>query len=157
MRAQAEVLDRAIDAGDAHHVAGTELVLEDDEDAGQPVPHEGLRAEADGDAHHPEAGDGGTDVEPEDAEDHEERDDRQQRTADADAQALDGAHSALQLPSREQVAGVAGPALDEVPDAHPRRRAEDRVGDERDEHHASDLEGGHRPIRQHEVVHRSRW
>ena len=151
--AQAEVLDGAVDPGDADHVPGAELVLQDDEDAGQPVLDEGLRPEPHGDPDHAEARHRRTDVEPEQAEDHEHRDDRQQGAADADRQALDRRDPALELARGKQLGGVAGATLEKVADADPRGRSEHQVGDERHEHDAAHLERGHGPVRQHEVVH----
>ena len=62
---QAEVLDRAGDAGDRDDVAPAELVLDEDQAAVQVVADEALGPEADGDADDAEAGDGRADVEPE--------------------------------------------------------------------------------------------
>ena len=62
---QAEVLDRARDAGHADDVALGELVLDEDERAVEVVAHERLRAEPDRDADDAEAGHRRTDVEPE--------------------------------------------------------------------------------------------
>ena len=61
---QAEVLDRAGHAGDRHHVALAELVLDEDQAAVEVVADEALGAEADRDPDDAEAGDRGTDVDP---------------------------------------------------------------------------------------------
>ena len=71
---QAEVLDRARDAGHADHVAFGELVLDEDERAVEVVAHERLRTEPDRQADHAEARHRRTDVEPELPEHHQEGD-----------------------------------------------------------------------------------
>ena len=99
--AEAEVLDGALDPADPHQVAVAVLVLEHDEDAGQPVLDEGLRAEPDRDADQAEAGDRRADVDPELAEHHERGDDHDHRAADSHDQLADRPDPALDLAGRD--------------------------------------------------------
>ncbi len=54
--AQRHLLDQAADAGDLHHVALPDLVLQQQEKAGKVVLHQALRAKADRDARNARGG-----------------------------------------------------------------------------------------------------
>src|SRR3712207_5366563 len=93
--AEAEVLDRPAHPRDRHHVALAELVLHEDQRAGEVVPDQALGAEADRDPDDAEPGDRGSDVEAQLAEDHDQRDERDERADDVRPQRVERVHPLL--------------------------------------------------------------
>ena len=103
-RPQSDRLDQARLAVDRDDVAEADLVLQDQEEAGDDVANEVLRAKADGQAGDPGARQDRTNVHVEEGECHQSRDaDHEQRRHHAE-QLTEGVHALLAL---EQVLWVA--------------------------------------------------
>ena len=161
---QVEVLDRAVDAGQAHDVALGELVLEEDQGAVEVVADQRLGPEADRDAEDPEARDRRPDIEAELSEHHQRADDHDEELDRVRPQAVEGVHPLLELDRAQLLGGpFRGLAVEEGLDdpVHEQAREphrDDRHDDDEDDRHEG-LAGEGRdvaPGRLGEVGHRSR-
>ena len=161
---QAEVLDRAADAGDRHHVALAVLVLDQDQGAVQIVADEALGAEPDGDPDNAQAGDRRSDVEIERAEDHDRRDEQDEEPDHPAAELVEGVHPLLDLDGRQLLGRslrrlAVEEGLEDAVDDQRRDADGDEGGDEDDEDpHAADAQRlEDRAQRRSVRVHRTRW